>query len=72
MLQARRLGSTGPETSPIGLGCMALSGVYGPADRDEAVATVRAANDKGITLLAGPAAGPAPAMPVLRRPHGRH
>ena len=51
LMQTRRLGRTGPDASPIGLGRMALSGVYGPADRDEGVATVRAAIDKGITLL---------------------
>ena len=50
-MQRRRLGRTGPETSPIGLGCMSLSGAYGPADREESVATVRAAIDRGVTLL---------------------
>ena len=50
-MQNRRLGRSGPITSPIGLGCMALSGVYGPADRAESLATIRAAVDKGVTLL---------------------
>lgn len=35
----------------LGLGCMALSGTYGPPDRVEGVAVVRAALDAGITLL---------------------
>jgi aryl-alcohol dehydrogenase-like predicted oxidoreductase len=50
-MQTRRLGRTGPEVSAIGLGCMAMSGMYGPADRAEAIATVHAALDAGITLF---------------------
>ena len=50
-MQARKLGRTGPEVSAIGLGCMAMSGMYGPADRADAIATVHAALDAGITLL---------------------
>lgn len=50
-MQAVRLGRTGPEVSRIGLGCMAMSGMYGPADRGEGIATIRAALDAGITLL---------------------
>jgi aryl-alcohol dehydrogenase-like predicted oxidoreductase len=38
-------------TSALGLGCMGMSGAYGAADRDESIATVRAALDAGITLL---------------------
>ena len=34
----RRLGRTGPQVSALGLGCMSLSGVYGPADRAESIA----------------------------------
>ena len=47
----RNLGRSGPVVSTLGLGCMAMSGVYGPADRSESIATVRAALDAGITLL---------------------
>ncbi|HEX3469204.1 MAG TPA: aldo/keto reductase [Candidatus Elarobacter sp.] len=36
---------------PIGLGCMAMSGMYGPADETESIATIHAALDRGITLL---------------------
>ena len=47
----RRLGATGPEVSVIGLGCMGMSDLYGPADRGESIATIHAALDAGITLL---------------------
>ncbi|SEQ63566.1 Predicted oxidoreductase [Faunimonas pinastri] len=46
-----RLGSTGPLVSRIGLGCMGMSGMYGPADRAESIATIHAALDGGINLL---------------------
>ena len=47
----RQLGNNGPTVSAIGLGCMGMSGVYGPADREESIATIHAALDAGITLL---------------------
>lgn len=47
----RRLGSHGPQVSQIGLGCMGMSDLYGPADESESVATIHAALDAGITLL---------------------
>jgi aryl-alcohol dehydrogenase-like predicted oxidoreductase len=50
-MNRRRLGSTGPEVSAIGLGCMGMSDMYGPADRGESIATIHAALDAGITLL---------------------
>jgi aryl-alcohol dehydrogenase-like predicted oxidoreductase len=50
-MQTRKLGTSGPEVAAIGLGCMAMSGTYGPADRGEAIATIHAALDAGITLL---------------------
>ena len=41
-----------PMTLPaLGLGCMGMSDAYGPADRDESIATVHAALDAGIFLL---------------------
>ena len=40
-----------PEVSAIGLGCMGMSGMYGPADRAESIATIHAALDAGITLI---------------------
>ena len=50
-MKKRSLGKTGPEVSAIGLGCMGMSDLYGPADRDEGIATIHAALDAGITLL---------------------
>jgi aryl-alcohol dehydrogenase-like predicted oxidoreductase len=47
----RRLGSSGPTVSALGLGCMGMSDLYGPADRGESLATIYAALDAGITLL---------------------
>ncbi|MFL6137758.1 MAG: aldo/keto reductase [Frankiaceae bacterium] len=47
----RTLGAAGPTVSAIGLGCMGMSALYGPADREESIATVHAALDAGITLL---------------------
>jgi aryl-alcohol dehydrogenase-like predicted oxidoreductase len=46
----RRLGA-GPDVFPIGLGCMGMSDLYGPADERESIATLHAALDAGITLL---------------------
>ena len=42
-MNTRLLGKAGPTVSVIGLGCMAMSGVYGPADEAESIATIRAA-----------------------------
>ncbi|WEK48243.1 MAG: aldo/keto reductase [Candidatus Andeanibacterium colombiense] len=46
-----RLGNTGPDVSAVGLGCMAMSGAYGPSDRAEAIATIHTALAAGVTLL---------------------
>jgi aryl-alcohol dehydrogenase-like predicted oxidoreductase len=46
-----RLGSAGPDVFPIALGCMGLSGMYGPSDDDRGVATIQAAIDRGLDLL---------------------
>jgi pyridoxine 4-dehydrogenase len=50
-MNKRKLGSSGPVVSMIGLGCMGMSDFYGPADRGESIATIHAALDAGITLL---------------------
>lgn len=50
-MDTRKLGSTGPTVSQIGLGCMGMSDFYGPSDRSESIATIHAALDVGITLL---------------------
>ena len=46
-----RLGKTGPTISALGLGTMGMSGMYGPSDRKESLATLEAAVDAGINLL---------------------
>jgi aryl-alcohol dehydrogenase-like predicted oxidoreductase len=50
-MQYCRLGKGGAKVSAVGLGCMSMSGVYGPADRSESLATIQAALDAGINLL---------------------
>ena len=47
----RTLGNNGPSVSDIGLGCMGMSDLYGPADETESIATIHAALDAGLTLL---------------------
>ncbi len=48
---ARRLGSSGPTVCPIALGCMGMSGMYGPTDEKESIATIHAALERGVGLL---------------------
>ncbi|WP_283151151.1 aldo/keto reductase [Silvimonas soli] len=50
-MQTRQLGKTGPLTSALGLGCMGMSGMYGPADEAESISTIHAAMDAGVVLL---------------------
>src|ERR1043165_45858 len=50
-MHTTRLGNSGPMVSILGLGCMGMSGMYGPADRAESIATIHAALDAGINLL---------------------
>lgn len=50
-METRTLGKDGPRVSRIGLGCMGMSGAYGPSDEAESIATIHAALDAGITLL---------------------
>ena len=50
-MQTRALGKNGPEVSQVGLGCMGMSGMYGPSDDAESIATIHAALDAGITLF---------------------
>ncbi len=50
-MKTRRLGTSGPLVSALGLGCMAFSGLYRPADDAESEATIKAALDAGITLF---------------------
>ncbi len=50
-MESITLGRGGPLVSRVGLGLMGMSGIYGPADESESIATIRAALDAGITLL---------------------
>jgi pyridoxine 4-dehydrogenase len=50
-LKTVRLGNRGPIVSQVGLGCMAMSDMYGPSDESESIATIHAALDAGITML---------------------
>ncbi|MEI1375445.1 aldo/keto reductase [Nostoc sp. UHCC 0926] len=48
---SHQLGKNGQTISALGLGCMGMSDFYGPADREESIATIHAALDAGVTLL---------------------
>jgi aryl-alcohol dehydrogenase-like predicted oxidoreductase len=51
-MQKRKLGRSGLEVSAIGYGAMGLSHGYGPAtDRQQAIALVRAAAERGVTFF---------------------
>ncbi|MER6491299.1 aldo/keto reductase [Streptomyces sp. BK205] len=50
-LRTRTLGTTGPQVSALGLGCMGMSPMYGDVDREESIATIHAALEAGVTLL---------------------
>jgi aryl-alcohol dehydrogenase-like predicted oxidoreductase len=49
--RARRLGAAGPTVFPLALGCMGMSGMYGPTDDHESIATIHAALGAGVTLI---------------------
>jgi len=50
-MQTRQLGSAGPMVSALGLGCMGMTPIYATPDPDEAIATIHAAVDAGITMI---------------------
>ncbi|MFN2597912.1 MAG: aldo/keto reductase [Pyrinomonadaceae bacterium] len=51
-MEKRKLGKSGLEVSALGLGCMGMSFGYGPAkDRQEMIALVRAAVERGVTFF---------------------
>jgi aryl-alcohol dehydrogenase-like predicted oxidoreductase len=51
-MQRRQLGKSGLEVSAIGLGCMGMSSSYGPAaDKQEMIALIRAAVERGVTFF---------------------
>ncbi len=47
----RKLGKNGLEVSALGLGCMAMSDLYGTVDEAEAIAAIREALDRGANFL---------------------
>jgi aryl-alcohol dehydrogenase-like predicted oxidoreductase len=49
--KSRRLGIHGPRVFPIALGCMGMSGMYGPSDENESIATIHEAIDRGVNLI---------------------
>jgi aryl-alcohol dehydrogenase-like predicted oxidoreductase len=51
LVERTQLGKTGPSVFPIALGCMAMSGAYGPSDENEGIATIREAIERGVTLV---------------------
>ena len=50
-MQKRKLTADGPEVSALGLGCMGMTPIYGQPDPEEAVRTIHAAIDAGVTLI---------------------
>ncbi|MFA6266960.1 MAG: aldo/keto reductase [Pseudolabrys sp.] len=50
-MKTRQLGRSGRTVSAIGLGAMGMSGMYGPSDRAESIATIHAALEAGVTLI---------------------
>lgn len=50
-MEYRQFGTTEFKVSPMGLGCMSMSGTYGPADDAESIATLHRAFDLGINFL---------------------
>src|SRR5438445_11002594 len=51
-MKKRTLGNSGLHVSAMGYGCMGLTGSYGPvSDRQEAIAIIHAAIERGVTLF---------------------
>lgn len=51
-MQKRKLGSSGLEVSALGYGAMGLTSGFGPAtDKQQAIALIRAAFERGVTLF---------------------
>jgi aryl-alcohol dehydrogenase-like predicted oxidoreductase len=50
-MNKRKLGTSGPEVSGLGLGCMGMSISYGEPNDEESIATIHRAIDLGVNLL---------------------
>jgi aryl-alcohol dehydrogenase-like predicted oxidoreductase len=51
-MQKRKLGKSDLEVSSIGLGCMSMSGGYGPGgDKQEMISVIRGAVERGVTFF---------------------
>lgn len=50
-MKARTLGSTGPEISAVGLGCMGMSDFYGPSEEARSIAVIHRALELGINFF---------------------
>ena len=50
-LPQRELGKSGIKVSAVSLGCMSLSGTYGPSDDAVGIAVIHEALDRGVTML---------------------
>jgi len=50
-IASRQLGNTGPSVFPFALGCMGMSGMYGPSDEAESIATIHEALERGVRVI---------------------
>src|SRR5260370_29813354 len=50
-MERHRFGNSDLTVSAVGLGCYGMSGVYGPADAAESIATILRAIDLGVNFL---------------------
>ena len=67
-MQRRHLGTAGAVPA-VGLGCMGMSGMYGPSDRAECIATIHAA--LALSDLFGDSRFPEPVLKVQNCSSGR-
>jgi len=50
-MERRRLGHSDLDVSALGLGCMSMSGLYGPGNDEESIATIHRALDLGVNFF---------------------